>query len=91
MGKKVLQFDLKGNFIREYPALPIAAEAIKISHKTLTRHLKGQSAHAGGYIWKWSIPPEGELLRSLSVQGLLVSVSAGHPRSVDLPLRANTV
>lgn len=51
--KPVLQYDLEGNFIREYTSIKEAEESI---NKTgLTHYFKGNFKHCGGYKWKYKI------------------------------------
>lgn len=49
--KPVLQFDLKGNFIREYFSASEAYRITKISK--ITACCRGERNKAGGYIWKY--------------------------------------
>lgn len=51
-GRKVTQFDLQGNPLAWYGALSEAARKAKISHKSITTHIKGITRHAGGFLWK---------------------------------------
>lgn len=51
-GKRVTQFDLKGNPINWYLALSEAAMATSINHKSITDNIKGKTPDAGGFIWK---------------------------------------
>ncbi len=53
-GKKVLQFDLKGNYIREYKSLEEAARMNNIkSIGNISVCCQGKYKQAGGYIWKY--------------------------------------
>jgi group I intron endonuclease len=47
--KPIIQLDLYGFFIREYPSI---SEAIKITNiKSIPDFLKGKQKHAGGFLW----------------------------------------
>jgi hypothetical protein len=50
--KPILQYDLQGNFIREWQSATIAAKEINL-HPTSIRHcVQGKTKTSGGYIWK---------------------------------------
>lgn len=54
--KPVLQYDLDGNFIQEWPSVLAAAEGINIKvryRSKIYRCCNGFHAHSSGYIWKW--------------------------------------
>lgn len=52
--KKILQYDLKGNFIKEYKSISNAAKDNKIkSLSNITMCCQGKWKQAGGYIWKY--------------------------------------
>ncbi|GGH60181.1 hypothetical protein HNQ91_000793 [Filimonas zeae] len=51
-GRKVTQYDMEGNPVAWYSALSEAARKAKVSHKSITTHLKGLTRHAGGFLWK---------------------------------------
>ena len=50
--KKVAQYDLKGNFIKEYFSLTEAAIAVSRSSSAISRAIKRQGT-SGGYKWKY--------------------------------------
>ena len=51
-GKCILQFDMEGNFIKEFPSVNEAARATKIDATTISKALHGHITKAGNYIWK---------------------------------------
>lgn len=52
--KKVLQYDLSGNFIKEYESVSSAAKSNKIKTiSSVTKCCQGKWKQAGGYIWKY--------------------------------------
>lgn len=54
--KKVMQFDLEGNFIAEYVSLSSAARAVNLaSYSNISRVCKGEQKTACGYVWKFKI------------------------------------
>lgn len=50
--KKVLQYDLQGNFIREWESVDGAAKQLNIHNSSIRACCKGLYKHAGGYVWK---------------------------------------
>lgn len=51
LSKKVLQYDLKGKFIKEYHSVTEALQETKINH--IGDCCNGKFKRAGKYIWKW--------------------------------------
>lgn len=52
-GKKVYQYDLEGNFIREYRSVRTAAKELNLNHANISRCCNDISKHAGGYIFRY--------------------------------------
>ena len=50
--KAVLQFDLEGNFIKEYPSQIEAERQTGISNVNISSCCRGKYSQAGGFIWK---------------------------------------
>jgi group I intron endonuclease len=50
--KPILQYDLKGNFIKEWPGTKIAALHLGCDPTTITANLRGITKKGFGYIWK---------------------------------------
>ncbi len=56
--KGVLQFDLHGRFIREFPSVRDAAAAVNLSRpESLHACLRGEARISGGFQWKWRKDP----------------------------------
>ena len=51
--RAVLQFDLQGNFIREWASAQEAAPSTGTYKSNICHCCKGRLKHAGGYIWKY--------------------------------------
>lgn len=51
--KKVLQYDLNGNYIKTFSTLNKAASEIGITNYAIKRNIEGYTKNAGGYIWKY--------------------------------------
>ena len=51
--RPVLQYDINGNFIAEYPGVLEAGEACHIWKGGISTCLKGKQKTAGGYVWKY--------------------------------------
>ena len=50
----VLQYDIQGNFIKEWPSAKIAQETLTICH--ISACCRGERPWAGGFIWKYKDP-----------------------------------
>lgn len=53
LSKMVIQYDLNGNFIREYRSITEAMNMTGVKH--ISNACRGERKHAGGYIWKYKI------------------------------------
>lgn len=53
VGKPILQYDLEGKFLKEYPSLAEASKQNKFSMGNLSACCLGRYAQANGYIWKY--------------------------------------
>lgn len=51
--KIILQFNLDGEFIKEFNSIKEASEEIGISKSAIVHCLKGKTKKAGGYKWKY--------------------------------------
>jgi hypothetical protein len=51
--KPTLQYDLNGNFIKEYPSAKLAAQSLGIREATIRVHLGGKTKKCQGYIFKY--------------------------------------
>lgn len=51
--KKVKQYDLDYNFIKEYRSIMEASRQLKISHSSIILALKGKTKQAHGYKWEY--------------------------------------
>ena len=52
-GLDILQYDLNGNFIKEWKGMKEAARTLNIKPPNLTACLKGRQKTCGGFIWKY--------------------------------------
>jgi len=50
----VKQFDLDGNFLKEYPSITQAAKTNNLHATTIIRCVKKQTSQGRGYIWRYS-------------------------------------
>lgn len=59
--KCVYQYDLEGNFIKEFPSLAEAERVLKISHSNICKVLNHELHQCGGYRWSYTkesrLPP----------------------------------
>lgn len=51
-GVKVIQYDLNGNFIKEYNSISDAYRKTNVSISGISKVCKGQRKTAGGFVWK---------------------------------------
>ena len=51
--KPILQYDLSGNFIKEWESATIAAQFLNKQNGNIVECLKGKKKKAYGYIWKY--------------------------------------
>lgn len=54
LATKIFQYDLQGNFIKEYNLVKEAAEANGLKLNNVSACLRGKSKTSGGYIWKYA-------------------------------------
>lgn len=52
-GKHILQYDLNGNFIKEWGYMSLAIKELHLDKRSLQRACKGILKTTGGYIWKY--------------------------------------
>jgi len=53
--KPIIQFDLDGNYIREWPSIIIAAKTLNCSHGNIASVANGRQKTAKGFIWKFKV------------------------------------
>lgn len=51
--KKVIQFDLKGNFIKTWEGVDVAAKHVGVAKSGIIRSCKGEQLKSGGFIWEY--------------------------------------
>ena len=51
--RNIMQFDLDGNFIKEYPSASAAAKAVGRFPMSITSAANGKLKTSAGYIWRW--------------------------------------
>lgn len=51
--KTVLQFDLDGNYIKEWIGLKIITQELRINSANIANCCRGLVKSAGGFIWKY--------------------------------------
>lgn len=54
-GKEIIQYDLNGNFIKEWKGIKEAARTLNIKPPNLSATLNGRQKTCGGFIWKFKI------------------------------------
>lgn len=53
MSRPVLQYDLLGNFIKEWPSAAKVEEELGIDHSHISRCCSGSRHTAGGFVWRY--------------------------------------
>ena len=51
--KPIFQYDLEGNFIKEWKSAKDVELEIGLSRKNISANLRNKTKHAYGYIWKY--------------------------------------
>jgi group I intron endonuclease len=54
IGKKVKQYTVKGEFIKEYPCIAEAARQTSVTRRNIQNNVSNHSKTAGGFIWKYA-------------------------------------
>lgn len=52
-GKHILQYDLDGNFIREWEYMSLARQEYNLDKRSLQKACNGKLKTTGGYIWRY--------------------------------------
>ena len=54
----VIQYDINGNKLREFPSLTDAAEFVGLTSTSgIAKCCKGKRRSAGGYVWRYAVLP----------------------------------
>lgn len=51
--KKIKQYELNGDFVREWESIDMAERELSIDGSCISRCCKGKSKTAGGFIWRY--------------------------------------
>jgi group I intron endonuclease len=54
VGRPVKQYDIEGNFIKEYPCIAEGARQTGLTRKNVQANVSGYTKTAGGFIWKYA-------------------------------------
>ena len=52
-GKHILQYDLDGNFIKEWEYMSLARQEYNLDKRSLQKACNGKLKTTGGYIWRY--------------------------------------
>lgn len=55
LSKPIIQYDLDGNFIKEWNYIKQVVNELKILPSSISNCLKNRSKSAGGYIWRYKV------------------------------------
>ncbi len=61
--EKVLQYDLNGNFIREWRSILEAETTLNIAHSKICAVCRGKCKTAGGFVWKYKDPNRDKIIK----------------------------
>jgi hypothetical protein len=75
-GRKVYQYDLNGNFIKEYRSVRFTATELGLNHSNISRCCNGIFKHTGGYIFKYEITNNIQLKNPNAVKKIVVEVDS---------------
>jgi len=65
-GKKVYQYDLKGNLINTWDKIVDIEKELKINHSNILAVINGRKPTTGGFVWKYNIVNiEGEIWKKV--------------------------
>lgn len=51
--RPVLQYDLNGDYIKDFPSVKIAAQTVDVEPRCISNAIHGWTKSAGGYIWRF--------------------------------------
>jgi hypothetical protein len=75
-GRKVYQYDIDGNFIKEYRSARLAASELGLNHGNIARCCNGIFKHTGGYIFKYKITNNLKLENPNAVKKMVIEVDS---------------
>ncbi len=64
LAKKILQYDLSGKIVKEWPSLSEIKTKLKFSIQNITLCCKGEQKTSNGFIWKYK---KGRLVKKINV------------------------
>jgi hypothetical protein len=73
-GRKVYQYDLNGNFIKEYRSTRYTANELGLNHGNIARCCNGIFKHTGGYIFKYEMSNILKLEKPNAVKKVIIEV-----------------
>jgi hypothetical protein len=73
-GKKVYQYDLDGNFIKEFRSARTAASELNLNHGNISRCCNGKFKHTGGYIFRYEMNSDIKLENPNAVKKIVIEV-----------------
>lgn len=75
-GKKVYQYDLDGNFLKEFRSARTAASELNLNHGNISRCCNGKFKHTGGYIFRYEMTSNIKLENPNAVKKIVVEVDS---------------
>lgn len=84
-GKKVQQFDLKGNFIAEYQSAHQAEKIVNINYSSICACCRGEIIHTKNYQWKYS-DDKNKIITDISLLNCIIKTRPVLQYSLDKKL-----
>lgn len=66
--KPVLQYDLQGNFVREFPSQTEVERQLGFNQSCVSRVCRGERKYYNGYIWKFKSTESQEAIENISTE-----------------------
>lgn len=75
--KRVFQYDLNGNFLREFPSIASASRLTNTTRQNISKCLKGGRDYAGGFIWSSIKNKKEKVSKSRDCQKVILDLQTG--------------
>lgn len=78
--KNVCQYDLEGNFVKEFESIREASESVGVSRNCISRALREKKTVSGGFLW-----------RQVKVEKIFINLEQKTPRIISVPVKGTRV
>ena len=73
-GRKVYQYDLNGDFIKEYRSVRFAAKELSLNHGNITRCCNGVFKHTGSFIFKYEMSYVNKVKTPNAIKKIVIEI-----------------